>query len=99
MTNVSILINGDAAVETPHNPHAKEVFQLAEIFHLKFSCQLPLDIGDVSSVLPHDEKVIHPDGDVQEFLDVKTGVGIGSNKTEFDEEGVYFLIPNAGSLL
>jgi len=34
--DVATLIDGNPAIGAPRNPHFKEMFQYAEIFHLKF---------------------------------------------------------------
>jgi hypothetical protein len=47
------------------------------------------------------EQVVNPDGDVDGSfgVDIKAGIRCGSDETDFEEEGVDLLIPNASCLL
>ena len=84
--DVATLIDGNPAIGAPRNPHFKEMFPYAEIFHLKFLGQLRL--CNSSSVLAGNEQTIHPKPniDVAVRVNIKAGVGSRSDKANFNEE-------------
>jgi hypothetical protein len=61
---------------------------------------LTLDFHNVLPVFAGNEQVIDPNRDVDAAfgVDVEAGFRIGSDETDFDEDGVYLQVPNSRRL-